>query len=132
LYLSIFQAGTIPSEFNNTEPDMDKLEPHTSKESTWRSRLLRHAQSGKTITAFCRDESVSTASFHIWRAKLAAASGHAAQLAKPAAFIDLGTIASTADVTSMAHSPTSAPGAAAGIDVRIDLGGGVVLTITRR
>lgn len=50
---------------------MDKLESHTSKEAAWRSRLLRHAQSGKTIAAFCRDESVSTASFHIWRAKLA-------------------------------------------------------------
>jgi hypothetical protein len=45
---------------------------------------------------------VSTASFHIWRAKLAAASGHAAELAQPAAFIDL------------------------------DLGGGIVLTIMRR
>jgi hypothetical protein len=33
---------------------------------------------------------VSTASFHIWRAKLAAASGHAAKTAQPAAFIDLG------------------------------------------
>jgi hypothetical protein len=30
---------------------------------------------------------VPTASFHIWRAKLAAADGH---LAQPAAFIDLG------------------------------------------
>ncbi|MBD8625750.1 hypothetical protein IFT64_02240 [Oxalobacteraceae sp. CFBP 8753] len=110
---------------------MDKRESHTSKEAAWRSRLLRHAQSGKTIAAFCRDESVSTASSHIWRSKLAAASGHAAQLAQPAAFIDLGTIASTTDVTSMAHSPASAPVAAAGIDVRIDLGGGVVLTIMR-
>jgi histidine ammonia-lyase len=111
---------------------MEKLESHTSKEAAWRSRLQRQAQSGKTIAAFCRDESVSTASFHIWRAKLAAASGHAAQLAQPAAFIDLGTIASTADVTSMGHSPASAPVTAAGIDVRIDLGGGIVLTITRR
>ena len=111
---------------------MDKLESQSSKEAAWRSRLLRHAQSGKTIAAFCRDESVSTASFHIWRSKLAAASGHAAQLAQPPTFIDLGNIPSTTDVATMAHSPTSAPVAAAGIDVRIDLGGGVVLTITRR
>lgn len=111
---------------------MEKLESHTSKEAAWRSRLQRQAQSGKTIAAFCRDESVSTASFHIWRAKLAATSGHAAQLAQTAAFIDLGTITSTAGVTSMAQSPESAPGPTAGIDVRIDLGGGIVLTITRR
>jgi len=69
---------------------------------------------------------------HTWRAKLAAASAHAAQLGQPAAFIDLGTVANTAGVTSMAHSPASAPVAAAGIDLRIDLGGGIVLTITRR
>ena len=55
-------------------------------------RLQRHAQSGKSIAAFCRDQAVSTASFHIWRAKLAAADGH---LAKSAAFIDLGAIKNT-------------------------------------
>jgi hypothetical protein len=26
LYLSVSQAGTIPSKFNNMEPDMDRLE----------------------------------------------------------------------------------------------------------
>lgn len=110
---------------------MEKLESHTSKEAAWRSRLQRQAQSGKTIADFCRDESVSTASFHIWRARLATASRHAART-QPAAFIDLGAIASTADVKFMTHSPASAPVAAVGIDVRIDLGGGIVLTITRR
>jgi hypothetical protein len=68
LYPSIYQAGKIPSEFNQTEADIDKREPHTSKEAAWRSRLQRHAQSGKSIAAFCREEAVSTASFHIWRA----------------------------------------------------------------
>lgn len=47
---------------------MDKLESHAAKEAAWRSRLQRHAQSGKSIAAFCRVEAVSTASFHIWRA----------------------------------------------------------------
>jgi hypothetical protein len=97
------------SEFNNTEPDMDKLDSHTSKEAAWRSRLQRHAQSGKSIAAFCRDEAVSTASFHIWRAKLAAASGHAAQPAQPAAFIDLGAIKDAVGVTAMAHPSASTP-----------------------
>jgi hypothetical protein len=92
--------------------------------------LLRHAHSGKSIAAYCRDESVSTASFRIWRAKLAAADGHASNLAQPAAFIDLGAIKNTASVTSMAHPPALAPPTE--IDVRIDLGGGIVLTITRR
>lgn len=111
---------------------MEKPESQSSKEAAWRSRLLRQAQSGKTIAAFCRDESVSTASFHIWRSKLAAASGHAANPTQPAAFIDLGTIANTSGVTSMVHPPASVPTPIAGIDIRIDLGGGIILTITRR
>jgi hypothetical protein len=133
LYLSIHQAGTLPSEFNNTERGMDKLEFHTSKEAAWRSRLLRHAQSGKSIAAFCRDEAVSTASFHIWRSKLAAVDAHAAQPAPPAAFIDLGAI-KTGGVAAIARSSASPPAStlSSGIDVRIDLGGGIVLTITRR
>jgi hypothetical protein len=111
---------------------MDKLQSHTSKEAAWRSRLQRHSQSGKSIAAFCREEAVSTASFHIWRAKLAAASGHAAKPAQPAAFIDLGAIRDAGGVTSMSHSPASALVPIPGIDIRIDLGGGIVLTITRR
>jgi len=112
---------------------MDKLEFHTSKEAAWRSRLLRHAQSGKSIAAFCRDEAVSTASFHIWRSKLAAVDAHAAQPAPPAAFIDLGAI-KTGGVAAIARSSASPPAStlSSGIDVRIDLGGGIVLTITRR
>jgi hypothetical protein len=132
LYLSVSQAGTILSEFNNTEPDMDKLESQSLKEAAWRSRLLRHAQSGKSIAAFCRDEAVSTASFHIWRAKLAAADGHPANFPQQTGFIHLGAIKDVVGAKSMVHGPVSAPTPIAGIDVRIDLGGGVILTITRR
>jgi hypothetical protein len=60
----------MSSEFNNPELDMDKLESHIWKEAAWRSRLQRHARSGKSIAAFCRDEAVSMASFHIWRPSL--------------------------------------------------------------
>lgn len=111
---------------------MEKLESHSSKEAAWRSRLQRHAQSGKSIAGFCRDEAVSTASFHIWRAKLAAANEHAANLEQPASFIDLGAIKESASVRSVARPHASAPMPSAGIDVRIDLGGDIVLTITRR
>ena len=69
---------------------MDNLQSQTLKEATWRTRLQRHAQSGKSIAAFCRDEAVSTASFHIWRARLADVS--VASPAQSAAFIDLGAI----------------------------------------
>ncbi len=45
---------------------MGNLESHILKEVARRGRLLRHAQRGKTIAALCRDESVSTASFHTY------------------------------------------------------------------
>lgn len=109
---------------------MGKLESQNLKEAVWRSRLLRHAQSGKSIAAFCRDESVSTASFHIWRAKLAAADGHGVMQHTP--FIDLGALKDVVGASVTADGPASLPTGAAGIDVRIDFGGGVVLTITRR
>jgi hypothetical protein len=112
---------------------MEKLKSHTTKELAWRSRLLRQAQSGKSIAAFWRDEAVSTASFHIWRSKLAAADSYAGQPAMPAAFIDLGAIetgaaVSTTHSSAASHALVPTPG----INVRIDLGGGIVLTITRR
>lgn len=111
---------------------MEKLESHTPKGAAWRSRLQRHAQSDKSIAAFCRDEAVSTASFLIWRSKLAAVSERGATLAQPAAFIDLGAIKDAVGVTPRAHAPVSGPAPPPVVDVRIDLGGGIVLTITRR
>ena len=110
-------------------PELE-LESQSLKEAAWRSRLLRHAQSGKSIAAFCRDESVSTTSFRIWRAKLAAADGHEVN-ALLAWFIDLGAIKDVG-ASATADGPASAPMPAAEIDARIDLGGGVVLTVTRR
>ena len=37
----------------------------------WRERLARYSRAGGTIGAFCRRESVSTASFFYWRKRLA-------------------------------------------------------------
>jgi hypothetical protein len=41
-------------------------------EHTWRLRLRRQATSGLSISAFCKREQVSTASFYAWRRRLAA------------------------------------------------------------
>ena len=40
----------------------------------WRERAQRFARSGLTVAAFCGRERVSTASFYLWRRKLAAES----------------------------------------------------------
>lgn len=38
---------------------MKKLGSHIWKEAAWRSRLQRHAQSGTSVAAMCRDKSVA-------------------------------------------------------------------------
>ncbi|MDB5907567.1 MAG: hypothetical protein JWP34_1681 [Massilia sp.] len=49
-----------------------------------------------------------------------------------ATFIDLGAVTSAIAAAAPGHSLAPAPLAVSGIDIRIDLGGGVVLTIARR
>lgn len=94
------------------------------EESVWRERLSRFSLSGQTIAAFCRDEGIPAWSFHRWRKLLGAAAPCASPSRKAdgGAFIDLGPLpaSSASDV------------AAACVELRVDLGGGVVVTIARR
>lgn len=103
---------------------MSKLTSDTSKESIWRHHLARHAASGKSISIFCRDEAISESNFYAWRNRLRLASVKPAPRSPklPTAFIDLGTVKA---------STTNTPPAQASIEVSIDLGGGMLLTITR-
>ncbi len=52
--------------------------------SEWREIVSRFEPSGLTIDAFCRRESVTSSSFHRWRAKLASEVGPFVELAVPA------------------------------------------------
>ena len=118
---------------------MNKQEFQTSKEASWRNHLARHAASGKSIAAFCRDEAISQANFHVWCTKLANATNEGAAVPTPtpeSTFIDLGAVSSAIvrrdPEPSPAPEPIHAPPVTHGLDIRIDLGGGVVLTIARR
>jgi hypothetical protein len=94
-------------------------------ESAWRQRLSRFAQSGQTIKVFCQQESVSVWSFYHWRRRLqepAAPSGSDAA----AAFVDLGAV-----TPAGARVEAAAATGAANLTIRLDLPGGVVLTIAR-
>ena len=108
------------------------------RETAWRKRLSRFAGSKLTVEAFCRSEAVSVASFYLWRTRLRNSQGKAltAPRAGPVAaaspFIDLGpvshrAISSTAAIGD-AHDTHHQPIA---INIRLDLGGGVVLHIAR-
>lgn len=94
-------------------------------EGHWRALLGRFARSGLSATAFCRGESVSTASLYRWRALLAAPGRDVAHAApstpNSSGFLDLGAL----------RGP--GPEAQAGVlDLKLDLGNGVVLHLVRR
>lgn len=91
----------------------------------WWKLLARFAGSGLTVAAFCRREGIGTASFYRWRSQLGPASADAAQSpvarALPGAtadFVDLGPLIATA----------SSP---ARFELRLDLGGGLMLQLRR-
>ena len=99
---------------------------------SWREVMLRFGEADMTVSAFCAREGLSTSSFYRWRERLGSVGdaggaalprGGRSQLAVPpqtAGFIDLG------------HLATPPRDAGAGVELRLDLGGGVVLQIVRR
>lgn len=99
---------------------------------SWREVMLRFGEADMTVSAFCAREGLSASSFYRWRERLGSAGdaevavphrGGRSELAVPpqtAGFIDLGQLA------------TPPRDADAGLELRLDLGGGVVLQIVRR
>jgi len=104
---------------------MDQITRQRRSESAWREIVARQEQSGLTVTAFSEREGLTTASLYGWRVRLrqqAAGKRTSPQISKsaraekaPEEFIDLGAI-----------------GASRGrFEVRLDLGGGVLLQLVR-
>src|SRR5688500_17359971 len=88
----------------------------------WRAVLARYADSGVTVAAFCEREGINAASFYQWRSKLAGvaskratSSPGASEPVATAGFVDLGTLTTRAS----------------GFELRLDLGEGVVLHLSR-
>lgn len=94
------------------------------KEVEWRQRLARFAGSDHKIKAFCQAEAVSEATFYRWRKTLAERGG----VTPAAGFIDVGVIPPATAAPSMTQSEP----AGATLEVRLDLGHGLVLQIVRR
>ena len=102
------------------------------REAQWRDRLARHASSGQSIEAFCRAEGVAPWSFYHWRKQLAPAPA-AAKTAQPpsigAPFIELGAMPMEQTVKTVSASTSASESSS--LSVRIELGGGIVLHLTR-
>lgn len=98
-------------------------------ERAWRELFKRFDSAGLTVEAFCQREGLSRSSFNRWRSRqpmqscnAAAAVTGASDDRRPAAqFVDLGLLGAAS---------TAAP--VAGVELRLDLGGGLSLTLVRR
>jgi hypothetical protein len=89
---------------------------HRSR-SQWQALIARAEDSELSVTAFCRRESVSTASFYTWRNRLRPVTTPA-PAAVDSGFIDLGTL----DPAKESSGPW---------EIELDLGAGMVLRLRR-
>jgi putative transposase len=89
-------------------------------EAQWCSLLSRFCESGLSVSAFCRREAVSTASFYRWRGLIERHDGgEALAVRSEPALVDLGTL-------------KGETARAAAVELRLDLGGGLSLHLVRR
>jgi hypothetical protein len=115
----------MSSSFTPLEQSMDQRVRQRRSEGAWREIVSRQEQSGLTVTEFCEREGLKAASLYGWRGrlrqeatgeKLSPTLSSRTRVGKNTEeFIDLGAI-----------------GASRGrFEVRLDLGGGVLLTLVR-
>jgi len=100
-----------------------------NRSALWRERLTRYAVSRQTVAAFCRSESISDASFYLWR-KRSLASSDGAGIAQSVSavsprFIDLGPVTKLNRVSGPKQEVVVPPPAT--LTIELDLGHGVVL-----
>jgi transposase-like protein len=88
----------------------------------WSEILARYASSGLTVKAFCQSEGIRECNFYRWRSQLRGTVGTRrpqknlpVNSASAADFIDLGALSS----------------GSSRLEVRVELGGGVVLRLAR-
>ena len=99
------------------------------REREWRHHLAHHATSGQSIAAFCRAQALSEGNFYAWRTRLQGNAGKG--LTSTAPFVDLGIVKSAGGHPEAPRPERMQNASVARIEVRIDLGDGMVLTIAR-
>ena len=102
----------------------------------WARLVAGHRASGLTVPQYCEREGVSTASFYRWRSLIGDVrdAGSASERAPApgrscspgAAFLDLGAVAAIDSAPNDARLQPEG-----GLTVRLDLGDGLVLTLSR-
>lgn len=95
----------------------------------WRELFKRFDSAELTVEAFCQREGLSRSSFNRWRSRLpmrpraaaATVTGASDVRQSAAPFVDLGLLGAAGSAASVA-----------GVELRLDLGGGLSLTLVRR
>jgi hypothetical protein len=100
---------------------MDQIRRIKRSEATWRELFARHASSGISVLEFCRAEAINPGVFRRWRSML---NGGGMQGAKPQARAAAKAVTPFIDLGAMGGSSSR-------MEVRLELGGGVVLTVAR-
>ncbi len=103
---------------------MDRVKRRRLGADVWRELLAKFADSGLSVRAFCAQEGISTSSFKWWRCRFngssrARSATRRSSVVRAGEFVDLGTLS----------APTAAP--AERFELRLDLGGGLVLHLVR-
>jgi putative transposase len=104
---------------------MQRVKRSRLRANVWRELVAKFALSDLTVGAFCSQEGIGTSSFNRWRARLSGNGGaeppavRAGSVAPSAAFVDLGTLRSTAATP------------AERIELRLDLGAGLIVHLVR-
>ena len=99
---------------------MEQIKRIRRSESMWRELDARHATSGMSVLEFCRAEGIHPTVFRRWRSRLKGKSRSGKAKAQVAAkvqtpFIDIGAVAASRSA----------------LEVRLELGTGIVLSIAR-
>lgn len=85
----------------------------------WRERIAQQVASGKGVAAFCREQGIATQTFYWWRNRLAKREAPAVtNVAGAVPFLELGTM-------------PAAPQGDGSLSIRLELPGGITLTIAR-
>ncbi|MFZ5541460.1 MAG: IS66 family insertion sequence element accessory protein TnpA [Pseudomonadota bacterium] len=141
LYSGANAGARIAGLSTEVEDGMAKSNAETGGQglrAQWQARLERFARDGGSVAAFCAAEGVSAWSLYRWRRKLGAEAGKVpartavaksvVRAVDTAGFIDVG-VARVGGAGE--HAQSVPPAAAAPVQVRIELGGGLLVRILR-
>jgi len=99
---------------------MDKSKRIKRSEATWREIFSRHVSSGLSVLEFCRAEGINPGVFRRWRSVL----NEGVRVKQNEARTKAKVVAPFIDIGAMGAGSSR-------MEVRLELGGGVVLTVAR-